>query len=76
MSPNDQSTPLELNLQGYTARQYAALILKEDLGYSHERAGLRLNISRYAFATLYKRAKSKPDTRYAYRNILLLQEKT
>tara|TARA_R110000868_G_C10620862_1_gene742272 strand:+ start:94 stop:318 length:225 start_codon:yes stop_codon:yes gene_type:complete len=69
-------TELKLDLQGYTPRQYAALILKDDFGYSHERAGLRLDISRYAFATLYKRAKTKPDTRYAYRNILLLRQET
>lgn len=71
-----KETPLKLDLKGFTARQYAALILKEDFGYSHERAGLRLNISRYAFATLYKRAKNKPDIRYAYRNILLLRQES
>ena len=69
-------TELKLNLQGYTPRQDAALILKEDFGYSHERAGLRLDISRYAFAILYKRAKTKPDTRYAYRGMLLLRQET
>jgi DNA-directed RNA polymerase specialized sigma24 family protein len=66
-------TELKLDLQGYTPRQYAALILKDDFGYSHEKAGLVLGISRYAFAILYKRAQAKPDTRYAYRNILLLR---
>jgi DNA-directed RNA polymerase specialized sigma24 family protein len=69
-------TELKLNLQGYTPRQYAALILKDDFGYSYEKAGIQLGISRYAFAILYKRAKTKPDTRYAYRNILLLREAT
>jgi DNA-directed RNA polymerase specialized sigma24 family protein len=69
-------TELKLDLQGYTPRQYAALILKDDFGYSHEKAGIQLGISRYAFAILYKRAKTKPDTRYAYRNILLLRKAT
>jgi DNA-directed RNA polymerase specialized sigma24 family protein len=69
-------TELKLDLKGCTPRQYAALILKEDFGYSHERAGLRLDISRYAFAILYKRAQDKPNTRYAYRNILLLRQET
>jgi DNA-directed RNA polymerase specialized sigma24 family protein len=66
-------TELKLDLKGCTPRQYAALILREDLDYTHQRAGLVLGISRYAFAILYKRAQAKPDTRYAYRNILLLR---
>jgi DNA-directed RNA polymerase specialized sigma24 family protein len=59
MSPNDQSTPLKLDLKGFTAKQYAALILKEELGYSYGRAGLRMGINYRAFARLYNRAKVK-----------------
>jgi DNA-directed RNA polymerase specialized sigma24 family protein len=57
MSPNDQSTPLKLDLKGFTAKQYAALILKEELGYSYGRAGLKMGINYRAFARLYNRAK-------------------
>jgi DNA-directed RNA polymerase specialized sigma24 family protein len=66
-------TELKLDLKGCTPRQYAALILREDLDYTYQRAGLRLGISRYAFAILYKRAQAKPNTLYAHRNILLLR---
>jgi DNA-directed RNA polymerase specialized sigma24 family protein len=59
MSPNDQSTPLKLDLKGFTAKQYAALILKEELGYSYGRAGLKMDINYRAFARLYNRAKVK-----------------
>ena len=59
MSPNDQSTPLKLDLKGFTAKQYSALILKEELGYSYGRAGLKMGINYRAFARLYNRAKVK-----------------
>ena len=59
MSPKDQSTPLKLDLKGFTAKQYAALILKEELGYSYGRAGLKMGINYRAFARLYNRAKVK-----------------
>jgi DNA-directed RNA polymerase specialized sigma24 family protein len=59
MSPNDQSTPLKLDLKGFTAKQYAALILKEELGYSYGKAGLKMGINYRAFARLYNRAKVK-----------------
>jgi DNA-directed RNA polymerase specialized sigma24 family protein len=59
MSPNDQSTTLKLDLKGFTAKQYAALILKEELGYSYGRAGLKMGINYRAFARLYNRAKVK-----------------
>jgi predicted DNA-binding protein (UPF0251 family) len=59
MSPNDQSTPLKLDLKGFTAKQYAALILKEELEYSYGRAGLKMGINYRAFARLYNRAKVK-----------------
>lgn len=62
MSSNDQSTPLELDLQGYTARQYAALILRDELRLTYGRAGIRLGVSRDAFNTLYRRAKIKEKT--------------
>ena len=43
---------LKLDLDGFTPRQYAALILRDDLGYSYERAGRHLGLSRYAFREL------------------------
>jgi DNA-directed RNA polymerase specialized sigma24 family protein len=78
MSSNDQSTPLKLDLKGFTARQYAALILRDDLGYSYERAGRHLGINRFAFRELYKRAIYKHETKtiYANSNFLLQQKRS
>lgn len=78
MSSPDQSTPLKLDLKGFTARQYAALILRDDLGYSYERAGRHLGLSRYAFRELYKRAIFKHETKtiYANSNFLLQQKRS
>ncbi len=50
---------MKLDLKGFTARQYAMLIMKEDLGYSYERAEIKLGKTRYAAARLYERAKNK-----------------
>ena len=62
------STELKLDLKGFTARQYAALILREDLGYSYGRAGRQLGLHRYAFRELYKRAVLKEEKKIIYAN--------
>jgi len=54
-------TELKLNLQGCTPRQYTALILRDDLGYTHGKGGVRMGIERSAFASLYQRARIKTD---------------
>ena len=59
---------LKLDLKGFTARQYAALILREDLGYSYGRAGRQLGLHRYAFRELYKRAVLKEEKKIIYAN--------
>ena len=59
MSPNDQSTPFELDLKGFTPKQYAALILKDELKLNGSRSGIKLGMNHYAFKALYKRAKAK-----------------
>ena len=78
MSSPDQSTPLKLDLKGFTPRQYAALILRDELGYSYERAGRQLGLNRFAFRELYKRAiyKHKTKTIYANSNFLLQQKRS
>lgn len=62
MSSSDQSTSLKLDLKGFTPKQYAALILRDELGLTYGRAGIRLGVSRDAFNTLYRRAKLKEKT--------------
>lgn len=59
MSPNDQSTTLKLDLKGFTPKQYAALILKDELKLNGSRSGIKLGINHYAFKALYDRAKAK-----------------
>lgn len=59
---------LKLDLKGFTAKQYAALILREDLGYSYGRAGRQLGLHRYAFRELYKRAVFKEEKKIIYAN--------
>lgn len=56
---NYDTSDLNLDLGGLSARQYASLILKEDLGYSYARAGRRLGLNGTAFCSLYKRTKQK-----------------
>lgn len=72
------SENLKLDLKGFTARQYAALILRDDLGYSYERAGRHLGLNRFAFRELYKRAiyKHEIKTIYANSNFLLQQKRS
>jgi DNA-directed RNA polymerase specialized sigma24 family protein len=50
---------LDIDLQGLTPRQYAVLILRDELDYSWAKCGIKLNINRYAARELYKRAKVK-----------------
>ena len=50
---------LKIDINNWTAGQYAVLILREDFKYSWARCGNRLGISRYAANELYKRAKMK-----------------
>jgi hypothetical protein len=50
------------NIQGFTPRQYAILILRDEFNYSWGRCGKRLDITRYAARELYKRAKLKETT--------------
>lgn len=50
---------LKLNLNGFTPKQYAALILRDDLNYSYGRMAIKLDCTRDAAAELYKRAKHK-----------------
>jgi DNA-directed RNA polymerase specialized sigma24 family protein len=69
MSSNDQSTPLKLDLKGFTPRQYAALILRDELGYSYERAGNRLGLNRAIY-------KHETKTIYANSNFLLQQKRS
>lgn len=49
----------DLDLYGLTPRQYAVLILRDELKYSWEKCGRRLGISRYAARELFKRAMMK-----------------
>ena len=54
-------TELKLNLQGCTPRQYAALILRDDLEYTHGKGGVRMGLDRSGFASLYQRGRIKTD---------------
>ena len=65
-------TKLKLDLKGFTPKQYAALILRDDLNYSYARAGLRMDLNRYAFRELYKRAEFKQDMKDRYANFSLI----
>ena len=54
-------TELKINLQGCTPRQYAALILRDDLEYTHGKGGVRMGLDRSGFASLYQRGRIKSD---------------
>lgn len=54
---------LKLDLKGFTARQYAALIIKEELGLTHGQGGIKMGTNQEAFARLYRRAKIKRDAK-------------
>ena len=54
-------TELKLDLKGFTPRQYAALIIKEELGLSHGQGGIKMGTNRDTFARLYRRAKLKKN---------------
>jgi hypothetical protein len=60
---------LKLDLKGFTPKQYAALILKEELKLSGSKSGIKLGVNHYAFWSLYKRAKAKEKLKqYTYDN--------
>ena len=54
---------LKLNLNGFTAKQYAALIIKEELEFSHGQGGIKMGTNRETFARLYRRAKLKENAK-------------
>jgi DNA-directed RNA polymerase specialized sigma24 family protein len=66
MSASDQSTSLQLDLKGFTPRQYAALILRDELKLSYGRAGIKMGMNYYAFNSLYKRTKAKEKLKTIY----------
>lgn len=49
----------DLDLGGLTPRQYAILILRDELKYTWQRCGNRMGITRDAARELYKRAQMK-----------------
>jgi hypothetical protein len=55
---------MALEIHKCTARQYAMLIMREDLHYSYQKCGIKLGISRYAAFQLYKRAKIKSNGKH------------
>lgn len=58
-----KETPLKLDLKGFTARQYAALIIKDELGLTHGQGGIKMGTNRDTFARLYRRAKLKENAK-------------
>ena len=54
---------LKLDLNGFTAKQYAALIIKEELEFSHGQGGIKMGTNRETFARLYRRAKLKENAK-------------
>lgn len=54
---------LKIDLKGFTPKQYAALMIKDELGLSHGQGGIKMGVSRHAFATLYRRAKCKSNAK-------------
>ena len=50
---------MKINLYGYTARQYAVLILREDMGLTFGQIGIKMNKSYRACRQIYVRAKIK-----------------
>jgi hypothetical protein len=52
-------TELRLELHNCSAKQYAVLILRDDLKYTWQKCGIKLSMSRYAAREMYKRAKLK-----------------
>jgi DNA-directed RNA polymerase specialized sigma24 family protein len=57
---------LKLDLKGFTPKQYAALILRDELKLSYGRAGIKMGMNHYAFSSLYKRAKAKEKLKIIY----------
>ena len=54
---------LKLDLNGFTAKQYAALIIKEELKLTHGQGGIKMGTNREIFARLYRRAKLKENAK-------------
>jgi hypothetical protein len=54
---------LKIDLNGFTAKQYAALIIKEELEFSHGQGGIKMGTNRETFARLYRRAKLKENAK-------------
>lgn len=54
---------LKLDLDGFTPRQYASLIIKEELELTHGQGGIKMGTNQEAFARLYRRAKIKRDAK-------------
>ena len=52
-------TELQLDLRDCSPKQYAILILRDDLKYTWQKCGIKLGISRYAAREMYKRARLK-----------------
>ena len=52
-------TDLHLELHNCSPKQYAILILRDDLKYTWQKCGIKLGISRYAAREMYKRARLK-----------------
>lgn len=57
---------MKLDLENFTPRQYAALILRDELKLTHGKAGIKMGITRDAFNTLYRRAKLKEKMNNTY----------
>ena len=54
---------LKIDLNGFTAKQYAALIIKEELEFSHGQGGIKMGTNRETFARLYRIAKLKENAK-------------
>jgi DNA-directed RNA polymerase specialized sigma24 family protein len=48
MTNNKQQTAVKLNFKGYTARQYAVLIMREDFSMTIRQIAKRINLSESA----------------------------
>jgi predicted DNA-binding protein (UPF0251 family) len=53
------TTELKLDLGNQTPRQYAMLILRDELKYSWQKCGNKMGITRDAAREVYKRAQMK-----------------
>lgn len=69
---------LKLDLKGFTVKQYAALIMREELKFSYGQGAIKMDSTRKSFGTLYRRARTKANTQtiltYVNPSMLLLSE--